>query len=40
MREGMTGRIRRIFGEFWIVILNLFQDLLLQDRKEKMLKQA
>ncbi len=40
MREGMTGRIRRIFGEFWIVILNLFQDLLLQDRKEEMLKQV
>ena len=36
----MTGRIRRIFGEFWIIILNLFQDLLSQDRKEEMLKQV
>jgi hypothetical protein len=36
----MTGRIRRTFGEFWIVVLNLFQVLLLQDRKEEMLKQV
>jgi hypothetical protein len=39
-RPFCPGRVRKILGEFWIVILILFQDLLLQGRKEERLKQA